>query len=160
MKPIVRAMPVLAALLLLAACGEPSSPDVLNARVTEQMAPDQPCNKPASIEYLPDGARISMPESALFTVGRADFSACGRYAMASAVEAMLDPGIMQVIIEPSGDIEAPYAGLARQRAGTLRGLFIKTGFVPYQPQPIVLVQSRSPTPIGVWGIVLLVAGRS
>ncbi len=99
-----------------------------------------------------------MPDSALFTIGRADLSACGRYTMASAVEAMLDPSIMQIVIQPSGDIGAPYAGLARQRATTLQGMFTDAGFVPYQPP--VVVQSNAAGPIGVWGVVLTVAGKS
>jgi hypothetical protein len=154
----MRALPALVALLLLSACGGPSSTDVLNTRVSRRMAPDLLCNKTVRVEYLPNGARISMPDSALFTVGRADLSACGRYAMASAVEAMLDPGIMQVVIEPSGDIEASYAGLARRRADALKGMFTNAGFDPFQPP--VLVQPTSSSPIGVWGVELTVPSRS
>jgi hypothetical protein len=158
MKAKFAATPALIAVLFLSACGQPSSPDVLNTRVSARMAPDLLCNKSATVEYLPNGARISMPDNALFTIGRPDLSACGRYAMASAVEAMLDPGIMQVVIEPSGDVGAPYAGLARQRADTLQGVFTDVGFDPFQPP--VLVQSRPGGPIGVWGIVLTVVNKS
>jgi|ERR1700722_926016 hypothetical protein len=158
LKSVVPATAALAALLLLAACGEPASPDVLNARVTARMAPDQPCNRQASVQYLPDGARISMPDSALFTIGRADLSACGQYAMSSAIEAMLDPGIMQVVIEPGGDIDAPYARLVRQRADTLNGVFTKASFPPYQP--VVPVQTKAAGQAGIWGIVLTVVNRS
>lgn len=156
-KAIVRVMPVLTA-LLLTACGEPSSPDVLHARVTARMAPDQPCNAKASIQYLPNGARITMPDSALFTIGRADLSACGQYAMSSAIEAMLDPGIMQVVIEPGGDLDAPYAGLVRQRTDTLTGIFTKASFVPYQPP--VPVRTKAAGQTGIWGVVLTVENRS
>jgi hypothetical protein len=158
LKAVVRATPVLAALLLLAACGEPASPDVLNARVAARMAPDQPCNTKASVQYLPDGARISMPDSALFTIGRAELSDCGQYAMSSAIEAMLDPGIMQVVIEPGGDLETPYAGLVRQRADTLTGVFRKASFPPYQPP--IPIQTKAAGQIGVWGVVLTVANKS
>ena len=154
----IRATPALTALLLLAACGEPSSPEVLNTRVAESMAPDQLCNTKASVEYLPNGARISMPDGALFTIGKSDLSACGQYAMTSAVQAMLDPGIMQVVIEPGGDIEASYAGLARQRADIMKAMFTNVGFVSFQPP--VLVQTNSAAPAGVWGVVLTVASKS
>lgn len=158
LKAIVRAMPVLTAVLLLTACGEPSSPDTLHARVAARVVPDQQCNAKASVEYLPDGARISMPDSALFTTGRPELSACGQYAISSAVEAMLDPGIMQVVIEPGGDLDAPYAGLVRQRADTLTAVFRKASFVPYQPS--VPVQTKSVGQTGIWGVVLTVANRS
>ena len=158
LKAIVRATPVLAALLLLTACGEPSSSDTLHARVARRSIPDQQCNMKASVQYLPDGARISMPDSALFTIGRAELSACGQYAMSSAVEAMLDPGIMQVVIEPGGNLEAPYAGLVRQRADTLTAVFTKASFVPYQPP--VPVQTKSVGQTGIWGVVLTVANKS
>ena len=90
-----------------------------------------------------------MPDSALFTIGRPDLSLCRAYAMASAVQAMLDPRIMQVVIEPSGDIDVPYNGLASQRAETLKGMFTNVGFVPFQSAP--LVQSKPDLRIGVWG---------
>jgi len=160
MKTTIRAIPALAAVLLLAACGEPSSPDVLNARVAARMAPDQGCSNGTSIEYLPDGARINLPDSALFTIGRADLSPCGQYAMAGAVEAMLKPGIMLVVIEPGGDVEAPYAGLARQRADTLKAVFAKASFPPYQPPILVQSTPSGSGRIGVWGIVLTVASTS
>jgi hypothetical protein len=158
LKSIARAMPALAALLLLAACGEPSSSSVLDTRVAARMAPAQPCNAQARVEYLPNGARISMPDSALFTIGRPELSTCGQYAMASAVEAMLDPSIMQVVIEPGGDLDAPYAGLVRQRVGALKGIFAKASFPPYQPP--IPVQTKDVGPGGTWGVVLMVAGNS
>jgi hypothetical protein len=149
----------LASLLLLAACGsEPSSPDVLKARVTERMAPKQECDSKANVQYLDDGARITMPDSALFTLGRSDISACGQYAMASAIEAMLSSAIMRVEIEPGGNIEAPYAGLVNERVEALETMFAKSVFVPYQAP--VLVQSRAAGPAGVWGVVLTVRNNS
>jgi hypothetical protein len=158
MKSNSHAMPALAVFLLLTACSELSSSDVLNSRVSDRMAPAQPCNKTVSVEYLPTGARISMPDSTLFTLGRPDLSPCGQYAMASAVQAMLAPRIVQVVIEPGGDIEAPYNGLAQQRAETLKRTFTNVGFVPFQPPP--LVQSTPGPQIGVWGVVLTVPGRT
>jgi len=157
LKAIIRAAPVLTALLLLTACGEPSSSAMLHARVSARMASDQTCNSKASIQYLPDGARISMPDSALFTIGRAELSACGQYAMSDAIEAMLDPGIMQVVIEPGGDLEAPYAGLVRRRADALTAVFTRASFVPYQPP--VPVQTKAAGQASIWGVVLTVANK-
>jgi hypothetical protein len=152
------AAPALAALLLLAGCGEPSSPDVLKARVAQRMASKQECDGKASVQYLPDGARITMPDSALFIIGRAEVSPCGQYAMASAIEAMLSSAIMRVEIEPGGNIDAPYAGLVSRRLDALETMFAKSAFVPYQPP--VLVQSISAGTAGVWGVVLTVRSSS
>jgi hypothetical protein len=158
MNANILAAPALASLLLLAGCGEPSSPDVLKARVAQSMATNQECNSKANVQYLEDGARITMPDGALFMIGQAELSPCGEYAMASAIEAMLSSGIMRVEIEPGGNIEAPYAGLVSQRADALGTMFAKSVFVPYQPP--LLVQSRSAGPAGTWGIVLTVRSNS
>lgn len=157
MKAIILAMPVLGALLALTACGEPLSTDVLKARVADHMASDPVCNKRANVEDLPDGARVSLPDNALFIVGRAELNPCGQYAMASVIEAMLNTDIMQVVIEPTGDIDAPYYGLARQRAEVLQGMISKVAFVPFhRPIPIQMKSTGS----AAWGIVLTVANSS
>src|SRR5215469_8157944 len=131
MKANILAAPALASLFFLSACGEPSSPDVLNARVAQRMATNQECDSKATVQYLPDGARITMPDDALFITGRDELSPCGQYAMASAIEAMLSSAIMRVEIEPGGNIDAPYAGLVSQRADVLGTMFAKSAFVPY-----------------------------
>lgn len=154
-KAMIRGTAALTVLLLLAGCVEPASHDVLNARVAARMTPGVPCNAQVSVQNLPNGSRVSMPDSALFTIGRPDLSECGQYAIASTVEAMLDPSIMQVTIEPGGDLQAPYAGLVRQRADTLNQVFAKASFVPYQPP--IPVQTMPSGPIGTWGVVLTAA---
>ena len=154
MKAAIHSVTMLSA-LLLAACSERPAVQVLDDRVTASMSPSQPCNRPTSVEYLPNGARISIPDTALFTVGRTDLSPCGQYAVASVVEAMLDPRIMQVVIEPGGDINAPDAFLPRERVGVLRASFSNPGFLP--TQPAVLVQPAA-VPSRVWGIVLAISG--
>lgn len=158
MKAHLLAAPALASLFFLNACGEPSSPDVLKARVAQRLATNQQCDSKATIQYLPDGARITMPDDALFVIGRDELSPCGQYAMASAVQAMLSSGVMRVEIEPGGNIDAPYAGLVSERADALGTMFAKAAFVPYQPP--VLVQSLSSGQAGVWGIVLTVRNNS
>ena len=100
MKAAIHGVTMLAA-LLLAACSEPPPVQVLNSRVSARMSPVQPCNRPASVEYLPNGARISIPDTALFTVGRTDLSPCGEYAVASAVVAV-ESGVRASTIAGSG----------------------------------------------------------
>jgi hypothetical protein len=156
MKSNILAAPMLGTLLVLVACGEPPSGDILRARIADRMASNQVCNR-ASVEYFPNGARISLPDSALFIIGRAELNPCGQYEVASIIETMLNTGNMQITIEPTGDIEAPYYGLARQRAEILKELFSNVAFVPFHPP--VLVQVKS-TGSGVWGIVLTAANSS
>jgi hypothetical protein len=156
MKAGIHAVAALAALFLLDGCSEPSSTQTLQRRVAIRMDPAQTCNRPASIEYLPNGARVRMPDTSLFVVGRTDLSNCGQYAVSSVVEAMLDPRIMQVVVEPGGDFNAPYAFLPRERADNIRALLSNTAGTATQPP--VLVQP-APAPSGSWGIVLAVADQ-
>src|SRR5438046_1149846 len=117
-----RVAPALATLLALAACSEPSSSQILSGRVTDGLDPAEPCNRPAGIEYLPNGTRIRLPESSLFVSGQTDLTGCGQYALASVTEAMLDPRIMQVVIEPEADINAPGSSLSLRRADKVKKL--------------------------------------
>lgn len=144
----------LVAPLCVAACTEPSA-QMLQRRAAASMDPAQTCNQTASVQYLPDGARIEAPDTSLFTIGRTDLSACGQYILSGVVQAMLDPRIMQVVVEPGGDINAPDAFLPRERAVTVQAFLSNVGFVAGQPP--VLVQAAV-IPARSWGIVLTVVG--
>src|SRR5690242_8891416 len=76
MKANIRILSALAALGFLAACSRPDA-QVLNDRVTARMTPPLPCNSQATVEYLPNGARIMIPDTALFIIGKTDISECG-----------------------------------------------------------------------------------
>jgi hypothetical protein len=156
MNASIFAAPTLTALLLLAACSEPSSTVVLQSRATTTIRPSQSCTRQDHVEYLPNGALIAVPGDSLFVIGRADLSDCGRYTLTDIVESMLNPAIMQVVIQPTGDVNAPEALLLRQRAATVQAFLSNAGFT--RTQPPVLVQP-SPGPAGNWGIVLAVAGQ-
>ena len=145
----------LAASLCVAACSEPSGAQMLQRRAAASMDPAQTCNQTASVQYLPGGARIAAPDASLFTIGRTDLSACGQYILAGVVQAMLDPRIMQVVVEPGGDINAPDAFLPRERAVIVQAFLSKPGLVVGQPP--VLVQAAA-TPSRSWGVVLTIAG--
>jgi hypothetical protein len=149
-------VPAFAALLALAACSEPSSTQTLSDRVTTGLNPTQVCNRQANIEYLPNGTRISFPASFLFVSGRADLTGCGQYAVASVTQAMLDPRIMQVAIEPEANLQGQESNLTLQRTGRLKGLLTNVGFT--QTQPPVLVQPAAIQTQDVFGIVLTVRG--
>jgi hypothetical protein len=150
-------MTALAALLLLDGCAcEPSSTQTLQSRVATSMDPARTCNRPASVEYLPNGVRVRIPDTSLFVVGRTDLSACGQYAMTSVVEAMLAPQVMRMVVESPGDVNAPDAFLSRERAGTVTRFIANPGFAGTQPRVVVRPASGPP---GNWGIVLAVADQ-
>jgi len=157
MNTSYRIVPKLAALLLLSACSEPSSTQVLQSRASASLNPAQACDRPASVEYLPTGARFRMPDAALFVVGRTDLSDCGRFVLADIIQAMLDPRIMAVVIEPGANINMPDAYLPRERANMVKKLLSNVGFVSGQP-PVVVQAAPVPSP-GVWGVVVAVADR-
>jgi hypothetical protein len=104
---------------------------------------------------MPGGVRIGAPESSLFTIGRTDLSACGQYILTGVVQAMQDPRIMQVVVEPEGDINAPEAFLPRERAVTVQAFLSKPGIVAGQCP--VLVQAAA-IPTRSWGFVLTTTG--
>jgi hypothetical protein len=141
-------------LLALGACSEPSSTQLLSSRVPARLNQTVPCNHPVSVEFLPDGARIRLPETSLFLIGRTDLSPCGQFVLASVTEALLDPRIMQVVIEPQSSVNTPASVFALQRADTVQKALSNVGFT--QRQPPVLVQA-APTPSpGALGILLSV----
>jgi len=150
------AAPVRAALLALGACGEPSSTQTLQTRVTTTLTPANTCNSQASVEYLPDGARIRLPDT-LFLAARSELTGCGQYAVASVTQAMLNPSIMQVIVE-TDDSGAAGSMLSLRRAETVRSLLTNVGFAPAQP-PVVVQPAPTPSQ-GAVGIVLQVAASN
>lgn len=156
MRRTPQLVPAIAVLLALGACSEPSSTQMLSDRVTTGLNPSQVCNRPANIEYLPNGTRISFPASSLFVSGRADLTGCGHYAVASVTQAMLDPRIMQVAIEPQAFVQGQESYLSVQRTDTLKGLLTNVGFT--QTQPPVVVQPAATPSQDVFGIVLTVRG--
>ena len=151
-----RIAPALVIAVTLGACTEPSDTALLASRVTARLDPAEPCNRLASIEYLPNGTRIRLTEATVFVSGRTDLTACGEYALASVAEAMLDPRVMQVVIEPEPGAGGPGSTLSAQRAETAKGLLSLAGFFP-TPTPVVVQPAPVPAQ-GAMGIVLAVAG--
>jgi hypothetical protein len=149
-------LPALATLLALGACSEPSSTQMLANRVTASLSPTNPCNGMASIEYLPNGTRIRLQEASLFVDSRTDLTACGQYALASVIQAMLAPPIMQVVIEPEADVNVPGSSISLRRADIVKTLMSNAGFVFTQPP--VLIQPAAAQPPGTLGIMLAVSG--
>lgn len=87
--------------LLTAACSSTPGPDViashLNDRLNVRLAPDIAAGR-AVLEPLPDGARVTLSEAALFPSGAAQMDDKGRYVVARVIEGMVDPRLLQVDI--------------------------------------------------------------
>jgi hypothetical protein len=149
-------LPALATLLALGACSEPSSTQTLADRVAASLTPAELCNRQASIESLPNGTRIWLPEASVFVNRKTDLTKCGQYVLASVTQAMLAPPIMQVVIEPSADENAQVPSLSLQRADAVRKLMSNVGFIFTQPP--VLVQPATTASPGNLGIELTVLG--
>jgi hypothetical protein len=141
-----------AILLALGACSGQSSTQVLSSRISAGLDQTMPCNRPADIEFLQDGATIRFPETMLFLTGRTDLSPCGRYALASVIQAMLDPRIMQVVIEPQSSAAASPSEFALLRAATVQRTLSHVAFTQGQP-PVLVQPALTPSP-GLLGIVL------
>ena len=121
------------------------------------MNPAETCNQTASVQDLLGGVRIEAPEASLFTIGRTDLSARGQCILTGVVQAMLDPRVMQVVVEPGGDINEPGAFLPRERAVTVQAFLSKPGIVAGQsPVPVqaTAIPSRN------WGFVLTTTGSN
>jgi hypothetical protein len=91
----------LAPLLILGCTAERSAGnlgDRLQAELGSELA-----NGRASLERLPDGARVTFGDQTLFPTGGAELDAGGRFALTSFVEALLAPALLQVdVAGPSG----------------------------------------------------------
>jgi hypothetical protein len=117
----------------------------------------EPCARPVNVTTLPNGTSIRLPGAALFLSGRPDLSPCGQYTLASVVQTMLDPRIMQVVIEPEDGATAEGSPLSLRRADTVKAMLSNVGFTQKQP-PVVVQPAAAPSP-GMLGIDLIVAGR-
>jgi hypothetical protein len=155
MRARVLAAPVLATLLALAACAQPSNTATLQSRADLRLTQAEPCNRMATIEYLPDGVRFQVPQAALFVPGSTNLNDCGRYTLSSMMEAMLDPALIQVIIEPDPEYLTAGYILPQQRAETVRAFFTDAGFT--RRQPPVLVQPATTQSTGALWITMSTA---
>jgi hypothetical protein len=119
------------------------------------MGQPEPCAQPVNVAPLPSGTSIHLPASALFVSGRTDLSPCGQYMLTGVAQAMLDPRLMQVVIEPEDTTTAGGSSLSLQRADTVKAMLSNVGFTGKQP-PVLVQPATTPSP-GTLGINLLVA---
>jgi hypothetical protein len=90
--------------LLTAACSSSPSPDQIAGDLTERLnlrlAPEVASGQ-AGVQRLPDGARVTLADGTVFSVGGATLDDKGRYMVASVIEALLAPSLLQVDVSGS-----------------------------------------------------------
>jgi flagellar motor protein MotB len=116
-------------MLLAAACS--SSPversaQELGYRLQAHLAPDI-AGGGAVLEQLPDGARVTLGEQALFPSGSTELDDKGRYVLASVIEALLAPRLLRIEVAESGT--GP-VGLQAARAQAVTRYFEEYGLGP------------------------------
>jgi hypothetical protein len=143
---------LLSTMFLAVACassGVNRSAQNLGQRLQVQLAPDAMAAG-AVLERLPYGARITIPEQALFANGGTELDDNGRYVLASVIEGLLDPRILRIEVA-----EAPEAGVglqgARERAVTeyFQDYGLGQTLEPAIPQQAIEPGSVSATPQGL-----------
>jgi outer membrane protein OmpA-like peptidoglycan-associated protein len=95
-----------APLVLLPGCAAQYPAQDLGDRLQSELAP-QLSNGSAMLERLPDGARVTFPDQTLFPTGSAELDAKGQFVLASLVEALLAPALLQVDIAGPAATPAP-----------------------------------------------------
>jgi hypothetical protein len=136
MMPL-RPQPFLALLipgLLVAACASsPTDPtaQLLGHRMESTLAQDIAANR-ATLEQLPNGTRVTLAEQSLFSGNGTTLTDTGRYTLASTIEGLLDPTIMQVQV--AGSSLGP-VGVPDARARAVTQYFTQYGLGPVLQSP-------------------------
>ncbi|HYZ20657.1 MAG TPA: hypothetical protein VE690_00740 [Rhodopila sp.] len=91
-------------LVMLAGCADPTryAARHLQQRLQTNLSP-QIASRQVTVDNAADGARVILPEPALFVPRGADLTVDGAYLVASVTESLLDPHLMQVnVTDTSG----------------------------------------------------------
>jgi hypothetical protein len=146
-------------LLAVAACASPGDERVshLGQRLQVQLAPDIAAGR-AGLEQLPDGARVTLPQQALFPVGRAELDDKGRFILASVIEGLLDPGILRIEV---AEVPGTPIGLQTAQAQAVRQYFVDYGLGPaLQPPAPRQDASAGPVAAAPPGLTITVSVQS
>lgn len=106
--------------LLVAGCGmQDETVGQLNARMQIGLAP-QLARQQAGVQRLKDGTQVTLSEDALFAPGSAVLSAQGQFILASVIESLMAPPLMQIAVTPSA---ASSLYLQQARVAAVREFF-------------------------------------
>jgi len=112
----LRASVVVAQLVLLLGCASERSPQDVSDRLQTELAPELASGS-VTLERLPDGARVTLPDQTLFPTGGAALDAKGRDVLTSLAEALLAPPLLEVAVAGPANSPLPLQQ-ARIRAVT------------------------------------------
>ena len=149
MRPL-RASVFVAQLALLLGCASERSPQDIGDRLQAELTPELAGGR-VTLEQLPDGTRVILPDQTLFPTGGTEMDARGRDILTSVVQALLAPPLLQVDVAGPAGTPMPLQQ-ARLRAVTqfLQGiqvapnqLFMGLQEVPRHPTPPHLRPPRS-----------------
>jgi hypothetical protein len=121
--PQLSATAPLALLLVLAGCAGGRVPRELSQRLQWELGPEL-ANGGATLERLPDGARVTLADQTLFPADRAVLDTRGRYVLASLVQGLLAPDLLQV------DVTGPAEFLPQARAAAVAEFLRDTQVAP------------------------------
>jgi hypothetical protein len=141
--------------LLASACSSAPGPDRIAAELTQrlnlQLAPEIASGQ-AGVQRLPDGARVTLADGTAFAPGGVTLDERGRSTVASVIEALLAPRLLQVDVSGSA---AATGSIQDQQARAVTSYFEEFGIVatPLSPLPQEL-------PPGVGAPVLTITIRA
>jgi hypothetical protein len=136
--------------LLLAGCasGPDQATEDLGNRLRGELAPEISDGR-ASVAQLQNGARVVLTDQALFPRGGAALDDKGRYVLASVVEGLLDPRLLQIEVAEAAGTPA-YLRAARTEAVHT---FVEKALLPiswpYAPRQVVPAGPGSAAPQGM-----------
>jgi hypothetical protein len=135
---------LLCPLLLVAACSSGDPAQRLGERLQLRLAPDIASGN-ATLEQFPNGSRVTLTEQSLFSSGGTELDDKGRYVLASVIEGLLAPRILQIEV-----VEAPWSPAWMQGA---RVQNVKQFFEDYglgtTLQPVIPPQGLPPGQVGI-----------
>ena len=143
-------------MLFVVACTSSGNNSVmhLGQRMQVLLAPDIAAGR-VSLDQLPDGALVTLPQQSLFPIGRAELDGKGRYILASVIQGLLDPGILRIQIS---DAAGTPVGLQTAQARAVTEFFVDYGLGPAL-QPSVAPQDLPPGSVSAAppGVVITVS---
>ena len=130
-SPAWRLLPLLCLPALLAACGGDRDPSLLTGRLQTQLT-SEIANGHVAVQPLPNGSQVTLTDQSLFPNGGAQLDARGRYVLASFIEGLLDPNILQIGLASS---PATPPALQQARVQAVRQFFEEYFLGPFLQPP-------------------------
>ncbi len=132
--------------LAVTACSSTPSPDTiandlmerLNVRLATEIASGR-----AAVQRLPDGARVTLADGTVFSVSGVTLDDKGRYTVASVIEALLAPRLLQIEVAGSAAASAP---IQESQAGAVAKFFHDYGIDATSVPPLA---PEAPPGVGV-----------